>query len=165
MCIRSNPNLWGSLPGAPFNCFVQAAASWGENDSTQVSRSSLLPLCTAVIPSVRMLVFPYYSLQPAPSPVTQGLFIPGRLMWNKMSLKFQKRGKRQMNLETSGLLFTTFLQLPTLIRNNGIPFSKYGREAGVASTFTACEIGRFTKRSCAATTHTNYPNTTHTLSV
>lgn len=49
--------------------------------------------------------------------------------------------------------------------HNGIPFSKYGREAGVASTFTACQIGRFTKRSCAPTTHTNYPNTTHTLAV
>lgn len=136
--IRSNPNLWGSLTGAPFNCLVQAAASWGENDSTQVARSSLLPLCTAVVPSVRMLALPCYSLQPAPSPVTQGLFIPGCLMCNKKGLKFQKRGKRQMNLEASGPLSTTFLPLPTLIRHNVIPFSKCGREAGVASTFTAC---------------------------
>lgn len=94
VCVRGNPNLRGSLTGAPFNCSVQAAASWGENDSAQVSRSSLLPLCTAVIPSVRMLVLPCYSLQPAPSPVTQGLFIPGRLMCNKMSLRLQKKREK-----------------------------------------------------------------------
>lgn len=33
---RSNPNLQGSLTGAPFNCLVQAVASWAQNDSTQV---------------------------------------------------------------------------------------------------------------------------------
>ncbi len=33
LCRRSNPDLQGSLPGAPFNCLVQAAASRGWNDS------------------------------------------------------------------------------------------------------------------------------------
>lgn len=110
-----------------------------------------------------MLVFPCYSLQPAPSTVTQGLFIPGRLMCN-MSLKFQKKeGKDRGAWRLLGYVLPLFF--PFLHWSDTIGFSKYGREAGVASTFTACQIGRFTKRSCAPTTHTNYPNTTHTLPV
>lgn len=112
----------GSLTGAPFNCLVQAAASWGEMTALKSFVPSLLPICTAVIPSLRMLVFPCYSLQPAPSPVTRGLFIPGRLMWYKMSLNFKKKKKwgEEMILEISGLHFTSFLPLPTLIRHDGI---------------------------------------------
>lgn len=44
LCSRSNPDLRGSLTGAPFNCLVQAAASRGWNDSTQVSSLSVIPL-------------------------------------------------------------------------------------------------------------------------
>lgn len=43
LCSRSNPDLQGSLPGAPFNCLVQPAASRHWNDSAQIWSQPIFP--------------------------------------------------------------------------------------------------------------------------
>ena len=153
---RSNPNLQGSLTGAPFNCLVQAAASWRQNDSTQVFCFPLYFLFALSFP-LHACSYSCYSVQPAPSPVTQGLFIPACLMWYKLTHSTSKKKK------TKKWTWRFLGYFSTLIQNDRIMFSKCGRRAGVASTFTASKIDRFAKRSCAPTTHTNYLKTTHTL--
>lgn len=74
------------------------------------------------------------------------------------SLHFKKKDKDRWTWRFLGC----FQYFSTLIWNDRIRFGKCGRKAGVASTFTASQIGRFAKRSCAHTTHTNYLKTTHT---
>lgn len=83
-------------------------------------------------------------------------------MWYKQTLSTSKK-KRKEKIDEPGDFWGTFHYFSTLIWHDRIRFSKCGRRAGVASTFKASHIGRFAKRSCALTTHTNYLKTTHTL--
>lgn len=65
------------------------------------------------------------------------------------SLHFHKKKEKRKKDGEPGDFWGTFHYFSTLIRNERIRFSKGGRRAGVASAFTACQIGRFAKRSCA----------------
>lgn len=87
LCCRSNRDLQGSLPGAPFNCLVRAAASRGWNDSAWILSLSLFRFYLFL----GLLSFPFHACSPSHSiilltvagslcPVRRGLLTQGRLL-------------------------------------------------------------------------------------
>lgn len=140
LCSRSNPDLQGSLPGAPFNCLVQPAASRRWNDSARIWSHYVSPCyfllgcpfpLNACSYHIHYSQTGYYSVTYSFPSVNPHCFQKNK---NKI-LDFQ--GSFHHSDES------IYLPLPTLAALSRKMFHRSGREAGVASIPRASRPGRF----------------------